>query len=269
MSSGVQPYWREDFDQPWRRLPWIILGALIAWIVLLSAFARMLEEHAPPPPPPEPIEARIVELPPPTAGLQGGGAPASAGPITHHPAAPKPKPLPIVKPPPTIHHHVKKTVRRNPMAIVPPSPFGTARHIEHPEPVAPPIASKGPAGGATEHGGASVSSSGNGSGGVAGGTGSGSAAGLGSDSSGARAMYAPKPTIPDDMRENPFSTVAVARFIVSPEGEVDVTLIKPTPNPRLNQILLDTLKQWKFFPAMRNGVAINSEFEVRIPIAVQ
>ena len=34
-------------------------------------------------------------------------------------------------------------------------------------------------------------------------------------------------------------------------------------------MLLDSLKQWKFFPAMRNGVAIPSEFDVRIPITVQ
>lgn len=34
-------------------------------------------------------------------------------------------------------------------------------------------------------------------------------------------------------------------------------------------LLLDTLKQWRFFPAVRNGIAINSEFDVRIPIAVR
>jgi protein TonB len=104
---------------------------------------------------------------------------------------------------------------------------------------------------------------------VGGGSGSGSGAGLGSDNAGARAMYAPKPTIPDDLREGTFSTMAVARFKVSYDGSVQVSLVKPTPNPRLNQILLDTLKQWKFFPAMMDGVAINSEFEVRIPITVQ
>ena len=49
----------------------------------------------------------------------------------------------------------------------------------------------------------------------------------------------------------------------------EVTLAQPTPNPRLNQILLNTLREWKFFPAMRDGIAINSEFDVRIPITVQ
>lgn len=49
----------------------------------------------------------------------------------------------------------------------------------------------------------------------------------------------------------------------------EVTLEKPTSSPRLNQVILDALKQWKFFPALHNGVAIESSFEVRIPISVQ
>ena len=105
--------------------------------------------------------------------------------------------------------------------------------------------------------------------GVPGGTGVGSGAGLGNDASGARAIYAPTPTIPDDLRENVFRAVAIAHFKVSPDGAVEVTLEQPTPNPRLNQILLNTLRQWKFFPAMKDGIAINSEFDVRIPITVQ
>lgn len=64
-------------------------------------------------------------------------------------------------------------------------------------------------------------------------------------------------------------TVAVAHFEVAGNGSVQVRLIKSTDIPELNQILLDTLKQWRFFPAVRNGVAINSQFDVRIPISVQ
>ena len=58
-------------------------------------------------------------------------------------------------------------------------------------------------------------------------------------------------------------------FKVAPDGTVEVTLAQPTPNPRLNQILLNVLKEWRFFPAMKDGIAINSEFDVRIPISVQ
>jgi hypothetical protein len=34
-------------------------------------------------------------------------------------------------------------------------------------------------------------------------------------------------------------------------------------------VLIDTLKQWRFFPAMKSGVAIDSQFDLRIPISVQ
>ena len=92
---------------------------------------------------------------------------------------------------------------------------------------------------------------------------------MGSDSLGARAIYSPVPKIPDDLRETAFAAVAVAHFEVSYDGNVKVTLAKPTPDPRINQILLSTLRQWRFFPAMKGGVAINSAFDVRIPITVQ
>jgi protein TonB len=269
MSPHAHIRWNEDFDEPWRRLPWIVLAALLTWVALLGGFAHLLKQQAPPEPQPTAIEARIVEMPQPTAGLQGGGRPAGAPvpapAIAARAPAPVPKPVPKAKPKPV--HHVRKAVVKPPPAITePPSPFGTVKHVEEHAPLAPSVASKGPAGGAVaRHPGSATEE---GEGGVGGG-GSGSGAGLGSDNAGARAMYAPKPTIPDDLREGAFSTMAVARFKVSSDGAVEVSLIKPTPNPRLNQILLDTLKQWKFFPAMKAGVAINSEFEVRIPIAVQ
>jgi periplasmic protein TonB len=266
MNSNPHLHWNEDFDEPWRRLPWIVLAAMACWIALLGGFAKLLERRPAPEPPP-PIEAQIVELPPPpTAGLQGGGRPAGPPAITHHPpAAPaKPKPVRIVRPkPPAVHHVHKARVKPAPPITEPPSPFGTVKNAEPPA-AAPAVASKGPAGAAAE--GRAIGGAG---GGVPGAAGSGGGAGLGSDSSGARAMYAPKPTVPDDLRENAFSAIAVARFRVSADGDVKVDLVKPTPNPRLNQILIETLKQWRFFPAMKGGVAINSEFEVRIPIAVQ
>ena len=92
---------------------------------------------------------------------------------------------------------------------------------------------------------------------------------MGSDSAGARAIYAPIPKIPDELREDTFETVAVAHFKVSYEGVVEVSLATPTSSPRLNEILIDTLKRWRFSPAIKNGIAIDSEFEVRIPITVQ
>jgi len=77
------------------------------------------------------------------------------------------------------------------------------------------------------------------------------------------------PTIPDDLRENPLNTVAIAAFEVGPDGSTQVRLIQATTLPRLNYILLQTLRQWRFFPAVRKGKPVSSEFQVRIPISIQ
>ena len=86
---------------------------------------------------------------------------------------------------------------------------------------------------------------------------------------GARAIYKPMPTIPDDIRRQAFNDVAVARFEVAPDGSAKVELVQPTHNPGLNRLLLDTLKTWRFFPAMANGQPVASALEIRIPITVQ
>jgi protein TonB len=133
------------------------------------------------------------------------------------------------------------------------SPYGTEKTTEAPDVESAPATSSG------SPTNSSGTETGEGSGG----------AGIGSDTLGARAIYAPTPTIPDDLREDVMQTEAIAHFTVSFDGASEVTLAKPTSNPRLNQVLLDTLKQWKFFPAMKNGVALASSFDVRIPISVK
>jgi len=243
-------------DQPWRRLAWIAPLSILIWAAVLICFSLLLEQASAPPPEIKPLEARIVELPPPVGGLQGGAAPAAAHPAAPAPAKPKPQ-LEVKRKsvPPVVHHHKPKVV-----PAAPPSELGIKKGPVEPAPVSNAAKS------------ATGPSSGSGAGagpGVPGGSGAGSGSGLGSDSAGARAIFAPVPKIPDDMREENFEAVAVAHFKISYDGVVSVSLATPTSSPRLNQILLATLKQWRFFPAMKNGVAIDSEYNVRIPISVQ
>ncbi len=240
-----------ELDDPWRRLPWVAVAALLLWAGLLAAFALLLGRSGPEAPEPKPLEARIVEIAPPaTAGLAAGKGGAS-------PPAPKAS----AKPRPA---HVPTAVHRKAAepAPAPPSP-------------APPengaaASSASPTAPATSEGGAVSGESGSSGGarGDQGGTGGGDG-GIGSDSLGARAVYTPMPEIPDDLREDAIQTVAVAHFKVSADGQVSVSLTTETANPRLNQILLETLRQWRFFPASKDGVAINSEFDIRIPVSVQ
>jgi periplasmic protein TonB len=235
------------------RLAWVIPFSLILWAALLTLFAFLLERTAPPPPELSAAEVRIVELPP-TAGLQGGAA-------VQHPAATAPKPR-LETPKPKSHVRIKRAApplvkvhpakpKVPPAPLEPPSPAGTAKEAS--EALAP----SGPPSSGTEAPSAGA------------GHGAGSGAGIGSDSTGARAIYAPKPVIPDSLREEAFQTVAVARFKVTYDGQVEVTLVTPTESPQLNELLLETLKQWRFFPAIKSGVAINSQFDLRIPISVE
>lgn len=225
-----------ELDEPARRLLWIIPAAIAIWAIMLSGFSLILMRTTVTPQEElTPIEARLVEIPHEVGGLQGNGG-------AIHPAAPA---VPIVKPHPAAH--VKKVA---PMAPVIRSEYGTKKPTEAPGVEEAP----GAGAGATGESGAS---------------GEGSGGGIGSDTVGARAIYAPTPVIPDDLREDAIQTEAVARFKVSFDGVSEVTLEKPTSSPRLNQVILDALKQWKFFPAVHNGVAIESSFEVRIPISVQ
>ncbi|WP_322016143.1 energy transducer TonB [Paraburkholderia sp. J12] len=84
----------------------------------------------------------------------------------------------------------------------------------------------------------------------------------------ARVLAQPMPVLPDDLREQGYQVTAVAHFKVHPDGSFDVELVKPTQNPRLNQILLETLHHWRFFPAMENGHPVESEQEVRVHFTV-
>ena len=233
-----------ELDEPTRRLLWIIPAAIAIWALLLSVFSMILTRTAVPQEEPAPIQAQLVEIPKEIGGLQGnGGALHPTAPAIPHPkAAPKPHPV----------SHLKKAA---PLPPVIRSPYGTEKSTSAPSVEAPAGASTGSPSESEEGAG---EDSGEGSGG-----------GIGSDTVGARAIYAPTPVIPDDLREDVIQTEAVARFNVSFDGASEVTLEKPTSSPRLNQVLLATLKQWKFFPAGKNGVAIPSSFEVRIPISVQ
>jgi protein TonB len=241
MNQWIGPLIEEDFYRPASWQHFAVTGplAVLAVIAMLLG-SGFLKPSLPHPPEHNAIEAQLVMVEPPKpAGLQGGAAPAAI------------QPKPVVKP----HPQHKPVVVHHPKVEAPPviSPSETSEVGAGPS---VPTTSSGKEG--TE---ASV--------GVPGGTGVGNGAGLGNDASGARALYAPTPTIPDDLREDVFQAVAVAHFKVSPDGAVEVTLAQPTSNPRLNQILLNTLREWKFFPAMKDGIAINSEFDVRIPISVQ
>lgn len=226
-------------DRPWRRVPGLIAGAIVLWIALLVGFARLLEHAPPPEAPPVTLNASIVELPP-AAGNPGGAPPAPAHKV--HPKVIPHKPVPR-----------PRVVHRAP-------PAAPALPSKKVAPAAPAAPAKSGAGASREAPSTSSSNSGPGSGG---------GIGAGSGSTGAHAIYAPAPVIPPDLRENAFQAVAIAHFVVAADGTSQVSLIQPTPDPRINEVLLQTLKQWKFFPATVHGQPVISQFDLKIPVSIQ
>jgi protein TonB len=226
-----------------RRFAWIAPLALALWLLLLFAFSRLLIQTAAPAPEANPIEARIIEIPAPSVPSSPAAAPAPAikpqAPVTRRVATP-------------LHpHHVPAKLHRLPPPV-PASAEGTAKPQAEPS-VAPAESAS------TGQSGAGATSSNMEGGGLI---------GNGSDNAGARATYAPVPEIPDDLREDALAAVAIAHFEIGDDGQARVTLRQPTENPRLNQLLLEALKLWRFIPATRNGVAISSQFDIRIPVTV-
>lgn len=229
--------WDDDdrlvFQNHWRQFTVSIVASVLSCALMLAGFGEILISQRPiAPPRTTAVEAILVEPPP--------AEPA--------------KPIPIA---PILHPAHRKTLAPiKPRMITAPAPAPAL----NPQPDALPASTVG----GISLGRATVPSESEPSG-----AGGGSPEGSASESIGARALYAPTPQIPDDLRENIFSALAIAHFVVDREGQVQVTLVQPTSNPRLNQVILASLRTWKFFPATRDGIPVASEFDLRIPIAVQ
>jgi protein TonB len=86
---------------------------------------------------------------------------------------------------------------------------------------------------------------------------------------GARVVSQPMPPIPAELRDQPINVVAVAHFVVAPDGHASVTLTTGTPDPRLNRWLLGVLATWTFFPAVEDGQPVASTLDLRVPIEIR
>ncbi len=230
-----------EIDNPWRRLPWTLTAAMLIWAVALLGFAYFMEKSSYQPAELPPIEAQLIEQPVPAAKHE---RPA---------AAQKPKPLPTVK-----QHQAPVAHQVSP-------PAAQKEIVTTNTPVALPSAAAPKGSQTTATGNISANS-----GGRAGAfDGKSSTRGNIYASSGARAIIQPKPQIPDDLREGAFNFSPLVRFHIAVDGGATVELVKPTPNPRLNRILLDSLRKWRFIPAIKNGKPVASTEDIIINLEVK
>lgn len=85
---------------------------------------------------------------------------------------------------------------------------------------------------------------------------------------GARAIYQPKPVIPEELRGITTHAVVTARFHIATDGQATVTLLHASPEPQLNQVILNTLKSWRFFPATQGGKPVDSMQDIEITVDI-
>ncbi|RAS34565.1 outer membrane transport energization protein TonB [Paraburkholderia bryophila] len=222
---------------PTMRMVLAVVVAALVWFTVLVALGHWLGTSAPVPPHEPPLEMRVVELEPPPA-------PQPKEPVSHvlraanqpvvkpaKPVAPRPDALPQhIAPKPADARPAQNTVST---VSSPPSATSesgpTAESATH----APPAP-------ADEKQNASTGDT------------------------AAHPIAQPLPDLPDDLREQAYQTVATARFTIHSDGSIDVDLIRPTPNPRLNQILLEVLHKWRFSPAMQTGHPVESRQDIRV-----
>ncbi|MGO9414535.1 MAG: energy transducer TonB [Syntrophobacteraceae bacterium] len=227
-------------DSPWRRLPWTLPAALLIWSAALWGLACFMAQPANRPAEQVAIDARLIEVPASTE-TQLGVAPV---PAQEPPAVvPKPKPLPHVKP------------------RLAPVPRQAGARIDQKTDVL----TKG----ADAPGGNEATPAVNNSAEAGSHEGRDSSQGDLFANSGARAIVQPRPQIPEDLRGGALKTSALARFHIAVDGSAEVELATPTPNPRLNRILLDTLKKWRFMPALKSGRPVASTEDILVKIEVK
>ncbi|MGO9311422.1 MAG: energy transducer TonB [Syntrophobacteraceae bacterium] len=237
-------------DSPWHRLPWTLPAALLILAAALWGAAYIMYKPTYRPVVPPPIDAQLIELP----------APVAADTIEPEPPAAVEQPTP---PPPVIPRQVPVKPQVTPRTKQKPVPqkakvITNAADVPGNALTAPseeaPVAENTSSNSSTQAGSYDPK---------------GSSRGDLHANSGARAIVQPMPKIPEDLRAEAFKSAALARFHIAVDGSAEVELAKPTPFPRLNRILLDSLKQWRFMPAIKSGVPVASTEEILVKIEVK
>ena len=234
-------------DAPWGRLPWLTGASVLLTFVSLMGFLRLLEEPLTVVPTPPPVRVDVVEIP---ATIQPPVSPPTA------------KVAPSRPPPPPRPEPARKTQE----APAPPALIDAPRDLQLPAEPAPTPQAQAPE---PQVAGPPVSMPATVPATPSPGAQSLGPAPPGGGQMGARALYKPMPEIPDALRRRNLEMVAVARFSVAADGSAQVALIEPTSDPDLNRALLDSLKRWRFFPAMQNGKPVASSIDIRIPVSVK
>lgn len=240
-------------DDPWQRLPWLVPLALLVTALSQMGFLLLLRQPSTPPVVQRPVDVQVMEVTA-SAPVTQRTPPARRSPTPPKPRAEPPAPRPTPSP---REARVEAPQDPTPAVEAEPSPAPPSAAATVPPPPTP-VSPNAPAGPSTQAPVAAAPPD-RGPQGPPSGT----------DTMSARAIYKPMPEIPDSLRHRTVDLVAVARFRVTVDGSAQVELTQPTSDPDLNRALVETLKRWRFFPAMQAGKPILSTIDIRIPVSVK
>jgi periplasmic protein TonB len=215
-------------DAPTLRIAVAVVAGLLACLAMLSAMGRWIAQASPAVAHDEPLEMRMVEIEPPPV--------QTVAPVAQPPKAPAP--------PQQTHAHAPRE------HVVKTTPLKTDTPTQPQKDLTPTAPDIKPESTEPSHQANPNPTS--------------AQAAPAAVNTAAHSIAQPLPALPDDLREQAFQTVATARFMIHADGSVDVELIKPTSSPRLNQILLEALHRWRFFPALQNGHPVESQQDIRV-----
>jgi protein TonB len=235
-------------DNPWRRLPWLGTSGVFLTLLSLMGFVRLLSYAPDTSPAQRPLDVQLFEVaaPMPQAPLP------KPRPVTRPlPSTPAP-PKSVTPPPPSVPEitpPTSKTEAPGPeVESAPPATQAYTAPAAPPGPPSPPDVAPQPSVAAVPRGPVGPPNGGR---------------------MGARAIYQPKPEIPETLRRQNLDVIAVARFRVAANGSAQVELVQTTSNPELDQVLLEALKRWRFFPGMQDGKPVPSTVDIRVPVTVK
>jgi TonB family protein len=84
----------------------------------------------------------------------------------------------------------------------------------------------------------------------------------------AEVEFSPQPCISSEMLESGIKCTCTAKFHITPTGKHNVSLVNSTGSNEVDELTLETLRTWRFRPAVLNGTPIASVRKIKIEFEI-
>lgn len=83
------------------------------------------------------------------------------------------------------------------------------------------------------------------------------------------AIYNPAPIVPEYLLREEIKTSVIVEFFIMKTGETSVHLISSSGNEELDAIAITTTSKWRFYPAEKDHIPLDSKVKLRIVFEVR